>query len=117
MDITSPESATRLEAYDIKISDFGLAKLIADGYSIATTRAGTPQYWAPEVASSVERTLSVNSKTRKEQRIKDSTGGGNANQDGYGYPADLWSLGVVLYVMLCGRYPFDGKNAAVNIHR
>jgi len=26
-------------------------------------------------------------------------------------------LGVVLYVMLCGRYPFDGQNAASNIHR
>jgi len=85
MDITLPESASRLEAYDIKISDFGLAKLIADGYSIATTRTGTPQYWAPEVASSVERTLSAASQNKRERQIKEQTGG-NANQDGYGYP-------------------------------
>ena len=43
----------RMMAYEIKLSDFGLAKLVADGYSIATTRTGTPQYWAPEVATSL----------------------------------------------------------------
>ena len=49
MRVTSPESACLLDAFDIKISDFGLAKLVADGYSIAKTQVGTQQYWAPEV--------------------------------------------------------------------
>lgn len=46
-------TTARMMAYEIKLSDFGLAKLVADGYSIATTRTGTPQYWAPEVATSL----------------------------------------------------------------
>ena len=80
-----------MQAYEIKLSDFGLAKLVADGYSIATTRTGTPQYWAPEVATSLGH-----------QRSEKASAGG------YGFSADLWSMGVVLYVMLCGRYPFTG---------
>ncbi|CAD7961696.1 unnamed protein product [Amoebophrya sp. A120] len=85
----------QMVAYEIKLSDFGLAKLVADGYSIATTRTGTPQYWAPEVATSLGATRT----TPSEQA---------GMVQGYGFSADLWSLGVVLYVLLCGRYPFTG---------
>jgi len=71
--------------YDVKVADFGLSKIISDGMSRAKTFLGTPQYWAPEV-------LNV------------QQGGGSYDQN-----ADFWSLGAVLFVMLCGRYPFDGK--------
>ncbi|CAD7971854.1 unnamed protein product [Amoebophrya sp. A25] len=86
----------RMMAYEIKLSDFGLAKLVADGYSIATTRTGTPQYWAPEVATSLG--------------AHRASGGEGVPVQGYGFSADLWSLGVVLYVLLCGRYPFTGDS-------
>jgi len=71
--------------HDVKIADFGLSKVINEGTSFAKTFVGTPQYWAPEV-------LAVQ-------------GGGGT----YTQAADYWSLGAVLFVMLCGRYPFDGK--------
>mmetsp|Transcript_132925 Transcript_132925/g.315018 ORF Transcript_132925/g.315018 Transcript_132925/m.315018 type:complete len:884 (-) Transcript_132925:229-2880(-) len=70
---------------EVKIADFGLSKIINEGTSFAKTFVGTPQYWAPEVLN-VQR------------------GGGSYTQ-----AADFWSLGAVLFVMLGGRYPFDGK--------
>ncbi|OII73237.1 protein kinase [Cryptosporidium ubiquitum] len=69
----------------IKVADFGVAKFLRHGYTQARTLVGTPQYWAPEV-------LSV------------SNGG-----ESYGTEADLWSLGVLFYVMLGGAFPFDER--------
>eukprot|EP00928_Gymnodinium_smaydae_P022724 TRINITY_DN18991_c0_g1_i1.p1 TRINITY_DN18991_c0_g1~~TRINITY_DN18991_c0_g1_i1.p1 ORF type:complete len:420 (-),score=65.51 TRINITY_DN18991_c0_g1_i1:25-1284(-) len=79
--VESERDETKIQ---IKLSDFGHSKLINDGYSTALTRVGTPQYWAPEVS---------------DHRLA---------AGGYTQSVDLWSLGVVLYVMLMGSYPFDG---------
>ncbi|KAL7559907.1 hypothetical protein ACA910_007275 [Epithemia clementina (nom. ined.)] len=67
----------------IKITDFGLAKNCDQGLK---TFCGTPQYFAPEV---LQRQLTV-------------TGQGR-----YGKPADMWSVGVILYVLLSGTTPFQ----------
>jgi len=71
--------------HEVKIADFGLSKMISQETSMAKTFVGTPQYWAPEVLA---------------------TQGGTGT---YTQACDFWSLGAVLYVMLAGRYPFDGK--------
>lgn len=64
----------------IKVSDFGLAKYMIprDENAPMYTACGTPSYVAPEII------------------------GGK----GYDYKVDCWSLGVILYVMLCGFPPF-----------
>eukprot|EP01039_Chlorochromonas_danica_P009194 gene9194-10154_t len=65
----------------VKLLDFGLSKN-ANGGSAAKTFVGTPCYLAPEVEYT-------------------SRGLGGT----YGLPADCWSLGAVLYVMLVARFP------------
>ncbi|PFH59485.1 hypothetical protein XA68_12272 [Ophiocordyceps unilateralis] len=67
----------------VKIADFGLAKIIGEE-SFTTTLCGTPSYVAPEILAE--------SKQRK-----------------YTKAVDVWSLGVVLYICLCGFPPFSDE--------
>jgi len=66
----------------VKICDFGVSKIIKKGQVICE-QCGTPAYLAPEI-------------------IIDK---------GYeGYFVDIWSLGVLLYAMICGTVPFKAPN-------
>ncbi len=66
----------------VKICDFGVSKIIKKG-QVIKEQCGTPAYLAPEI-------------------IIDK---------GYeGFYADLWSLGVLLYVMISGTFPFTADN-------
>ena len=68
----------------VKIADFGLAKLVGrDGANRAATFCGTPQYFAPEVLES------------------------RNSRAGYDSACDMWSVGVVMYVLLSGCTPFN----------
>lgn len=67
----------------VKIGDFGLAKIVGEA-SFTTTLCGTPSYVAPEIL--------VNNKARR-----------------YTKAVDIWSLGVVLYICLCGFPPFSDE--------
>ncbi|KAI3423319.1 Non-specific serine/threonine protein kinase [Psidium guajava] len=73
---------------NIKITDFGLSALpqhFRDDGLLHTT-CGSPNYVAPEVL----------------------------NNRGYdGATSDVWSCGVILYVILTGYLPFDDRNLAV----
>ena len=83
------------ESYNsqVKLTDFGLAKKAS--HEGLKTFCGTPQYFAPEVLERKEVGNVPNSKTQNNR---------------YGFKADMWSLGVVLYIMLSGSFPFDEEN-------
>ena len=72
----------RTEAAVIKAADFGLCTYFKPGQRFRHI-VGSAYYVAPEVL-----------------------------QKNYSHEADMWSLGVVLYILLCGLPPFWGDTGA-----
>jgi carbon catabolite-derepressing protein kinase len=76
-----PENLLLDEHLNVKIADFGLSNIMTDGNFLKTS-CGSPNYAAPEVISGKLYA---------------------------GPEVDVWSCGVILYVLLCGRLPFDDE--------
>lgn len=66
---------------NLKITDFGFAKCYDPQEGGLKEKLGSPLYMAPEI-------------------IKDKP---------YDCGVDIWALGVLAYIMLCGRPPFKGS--------
>uniref|UniRef100_A0A8C2PTC3 Myosin light chain kinase, smooth muscle n=1 Tax=Cyprinus carpio TaxID=7962 RepID=A0A8C2PTC3_CYPCA len=65
----------------IKLIDFGLARRLEDSGSLKVL-FGTPEFVAPEVI----------------------------NYEAISYPTDMWSIGVICYILVSGLSPFMGDN-------
>ncbi|KAK6067496.1 Carbon catabolite-derepressing protein kinase [Seiridium cupressi] len=74
-----PENLLLDDNLNVKIADFGLSNIMTDGNFLKTS-CGSPNYAAPEVISGKLYA---------------------------GPEVDVWSCGVILYVLLIGRLPFD----------
>lgn len=66
----------------VKLIDFGFSTWFPHEKKVKIF-CGTPSYMAPEIVSKIEYS---------------------------GPPADVWALGVLLYALLCGRFPFKGQS-------
>lgn len=69
------------DSKDIKLIDFGFSTVCVPGKKLRVF-CGTPSYMAPEIVRRVEYD---------------------------GKPTDMWSLGILLYALLCGCFPFRAK--------
>ncbi|KAJ7344437.1 hypothetical protein JRQ81_000387 [Phrynocephalus forsythii] len=68
---------------NIKVTDFGLAvQKMGGSESMFQSTCGTPTYMAPEVISAHD----------------------------YSQQCDVWSIGVIMYMLLCGEPPFIGSS-------
>merc|ERR1711974_83444 len=74
----------------IKVADFGFAVKATSATSL-TECCGTPTFIAPEILE---------------------YGYFQSRSDGYGLAADVWSCGVMIYILLCGYPPFHGSTRA-----
>jgi MAP/microtubule affinity-regulating kinase len=79
---------------NILINENRVVKLIDFGFSIAIDPAtklnvfcGTPSYMAPEII----------------------------NKTAYSFAADVWALGILLFKMLTGSFPFRGNDKIYNV--
>jgi serine/threonine protein kinase len=74
--------ATKGDDHDLRIADFGLASFLTEEEKVLYLRCGSPGYVAPELL----------------------------DDRGYDTQADVFSAGVIMYVMLTGRPLFRGEN-------
>lgn len=69
------------ENLKVKIGDFGLAIAVKNSEELERAACGTVNYFAPEMLFST----------------------------GYSVEVDVWSVGVIMFNLLVGRFPFVGK--------
>lgn len=63
------------------MTDFGLSKFLKKG-ELTRSRVGTPVYICPEIIL----------------------------EKGHSFPSDYWSLGILIYEMIFGVYPYDSED-------
>jgi len=70
---------------NLKMGDFGIARVLQNTQACARTIIGTPQYLSPEVCL----------------------------EKAYTWPSDIWSMGCILYELCALKFPFDGGQSIV----
>lgn len=74
---------------DVKMGDFGIAKVLESTAAVAKTQIGTPYYLSPEICQ----------------------------QKAYAWPSDIWAMGCILYELCCLKVPFDAPDLRSLVNR
>merc|ERR1719161_682824 len=67
---------------NLKMGDFGIAKVLESTQACARTQIGTPYYLSPEICA----------------------------EKPYAWPSDIWAMGCILYEMAALKVPFDARD-------
>uniref|UniRef100_A0A7S4HNE9 phosphorylase kinase n=1 Tax=Vannella robusta TaxID=1487602 RepID=A0A7S4HNE9_9EUKA len=78
--------STNDEDADVLITDFGLSAVLPEDGGLLHDAVGTPSYIAPEILIALD------------------------TPQGYSYEVDVWGVGVIMYILLCGFTPFYGDD-------
>ena len=71
------------EQYTVKLTDYGVSKVLLSLTKIFITQVGTMSFMAPEILQ---------------------------KNPSYNQEIDLWSLGIIIYILFFKEYPFKGEN-------
>ncbi|KAH7124152.1 hypothetical protein B0J11DRAFT_580894 [Dendryphion nanum] len=88
-----------IDNFTVKLSDFGLSKVVKHDETFLKTFCGTLLYCAPEVFPDFDGTRTKGTKRRR-----------SAKQQYHSYSSsvDIWSFAAVIWYALCGKPPFEG---------
>ena len=73
---------------ELKLADFGISKAMESTFGLCGTFVGTPIYMSPERIEGIK----------------------------YSFPSDVWSIGIILYEMATGNYPYPLKSSLVELY-
>lgn len=91
------------DPFIVKLTDFGLSKMIDTEQTFLKTFCGTLLYCAPEVYSEYSTYDEKGRRVRQKDRKP-------VNRERYDHAVDVWSLGGVLYYAMTGSPPFPVRN-------
>ena len=78
------------ENMQMKLGDFGLAALLRFDGERKRSLCGTPNYMAPEILE---------------------------GKTGHSFEVDIWSIGIIIYILLIGKPPFETTSAKETLKR
>ncbi|KAK1757643.1 hypothetical protein QBC47DRAFT_421589 [Echria macrotheca] len=94
------------DPFVVKLTDFGLSKMIENEETFLRTFCGTLLYCAPEVYSEFTEYDEFGRRNPRNRRHRHTPG------QRYDHAVDVWSLGGVLFYALTKRPPYPAKNGA-----